>query len=74
MKKPILWAMLLLLLLASCAASGSDPVIVRPTPTLEEIEGTWAWERKEPDEHNACDWDVMTLWRGHEGNLGGGTV
>ncbi len=74
MKKLILLAMILLLLLASCAAAGSDTVEVRPMPALEEIEGTWAWERKESDEHNACDWDVMTLWREHEGNRGGGTV
>ena len=74
MKKPILLAMLLLLLSAGCAAAGSSPVEARPAPALEEIEGTWAWERKELDEHNACDWDVMTLWREHEGNCGGGTV
>ena len=74
MKKPMLAALLLLLLTAGCAAAESGPVEARPAPALEEIEGAWAWERQESDAHNACDWDVMTLWREHEENRGGGTV
>ena len=74
MKKPVFLVLLLFLLLAGCKAAKSGPTEARPVPSPGAVEGAWAWERKESDQHNACDWDVMTLYCEPEGDRGGGTV
>ena len=74
MRRAFIFALLFALLLAGCAAAGNSEFEARPAPSLDKIEGAWAWERKETDKHNACDWDVMTLYCEPGGDRGGGTV